>query len=73
MPDTALRRTALFMLLGLACLAGCTADQVYGSTKALRVQECDKLTGREREECLAEAGKTYDEYEKERKRTTGGS
>ena len=48
------------LLLGAA---GCTAQQVYDSTQALRINDCQRLAGAERDDCLARARMTYPEHE----------
>jgi hypothetical protein len=56
-------RQALVGALAGAVLAGCSAQQWYGSGQAWQRQACDRLVdGRERERCLERAGEPYDAY-----------
>jgi hypothetical protein len=60
----------LVSALAVAVLAitGCSSEQVYNSGKAWRLSECDRIAdARERARCRKEAGRSYDEYERDRK------
>jgi len=46
-------------------LAGC-APTVYDMMHYGRSEGCETLRGQEREDCLTQARKSYDEYERER-------
>lgn len=61
------RATALFFLVSLL-LAACSSQQVYQSSQGLRQSECDRFMDvSKREACLQEAGKSWSEYNKDRK------
>jgi len=55
----------LALPLLVAVLAGCTAQQVYDSTQGLRLDDCQRLAGVEREDCLGRARLTYPEREQQ--------
>ncbi|MGH8444159.1 MAG: hypothetical protein ACREVL_02780 [Solimonas sp.] len=47
-------------LLALPALLGaCSAQKVYDTTTSLRESSCNTLTGRERDDCLAQARDLY--------------
>lgn len=54
----------LFLLTALN-ITGC-APTLYEMMENGRTLACDSLHGQEREECLMQARKSYDEYERER-------
>lgn len=58
-------KTALPAVAALRGLAGaaCTTDQVYRSTRTLRVDQCQELSIPEREECLRQTHETEAERE----------
>ncbi|CAK8720138.1 hypothetical protein LDFHOB_09565 [Candidatus Electronema aureum] len=53
------------MLAAALSMTGC-AEFVYDSMHYERVSECESLDGQEREDCLVQAQKTYEQYESER-------
>lgn len=61
------RQNLCATVIGLVvALAGCTHQGVYESTKANRLAECNRLEGREREQCLAQYEMSYQEYKQKR-------
>lgn len=55
------------LCLGLL-LAGCSGRQIYDSGQGLRQSECNKLLdAQKQQQCLEEANKPYETYDKERK------
>ena len=62
--------------LALACLAAllaaaCTKKEVYNSTRLLRVDQCQDLPPREREECIQKTHETPAEVEDRHKEIEG--
>ena len=43
-------------------LTGCSTQQVYASAQSLRENSCGSLTGRERDDCLAQARDPFRPY-----------
>jgi hypothetical protein len=54
------------VLLALFFLQGCTTRMWYEGFKQAQTSECSKLQDKEREECLRDAGISYDQYQRER-------
>jgi hypothetical protein len=53
--------------LTVALLASaCTHRQIYESTEAWRISQCDRYAPRDRDECLATAKMPYSEYKTNR-------
>ena len=46
---------------------GCTSEQIYYGLQSHRAQECQSLTGSEREQCFKQIEDSYTEYENKRK------
>lgn len=47
--------------------AGCTNRQVYNSLQGSRLDECSRMADASiRARCFADAGKSYEQYEKDR-------
>lgn len=57
------------ILLVMALLQGCSGSMWYAGMKQVQASECSKLQDREREECLRDAGVSYDQYQRERNET----
>ncbi len=57
----------LLTLAGALSAAGCTNQQVYESTEAWRISQCDRYAPRDRDECLATAKMPYSEYKANRR------
>jgi len=57
------------IILVMAFLQGCTTRMWYDGFKQAQASECSKLQDREREECLRDAGVSYDQYQRERNET----
>jgi hypothetical protein len=55
-----------FLLLMAILVQGCSTRMWYEGFKQAQMSECSKLQDKEREECLRDAGKSYDQYERER-------
>jgi hypothetical protein len=55
-----------FLFLAAIMVQGCSARMWYDGFKQAQMSECSKLQEREREECLRDAGMSYDQYERER-------
>ncbi|TJY59506.1 hypothetical protein E4T66_14100 [Sinimarinibacterium sp. CAU 1509] len=64
------RQRALPLLSGLCLItlagSGCTNQEVYDSTEAWRITQCDRYAPRDREECLQQARMPYSEYKTNR-------
>ncbi|MGI9296131.1 MAG: hypothetical protein ACR2PS_19275 [Pseudomonadales bacterium] len=60
------RSIVLITLLGVS-MAACSNRAVYENIQAHNRLECQKLPLSQQEECLQQADKSYDEYERERK------
>lgn len=58
-------RGLLLIAVSLLGAVGCTAQQVYDSTQPLRLDDCQRLAGAERDDCLARARMTYPEHEQQ--------
>jgi hypothetical protein len=57
------------IFLAMVFLQGCTTRMWYDGFKQAQASECSKLQDREREECLRDAGVSYDQYQRERNET----
>ena len=55
----------------LVVLYGCTERMVYEGARQNQRNECMKMPETERERCLEETSKEYDEYQREREAATG--
>jgi uncharacterized protein YceK len=53
----------------MVLLQGCSTRMWYDGFKQAQASECSKLQDREREECLRDAGISYDQYQREREET----
>lgn len=53
----------------MVLLQGCSTRMWYDGFKQAQESECSKLQDREREECLRDAGISYDQYQREREET----
>lgn len=52
----------------LFLLSACSSQQLYQSSQGLRQGECDRqMDADKRQQCIDEANKSYDAYDKERK------
>lgn len=69
---TPLRIISIAALL-TTLLAGCTNRQLYDSTQYLRIQDCEKLAGADRTQCMENARVPYPQYEKARQEAESGS
>jgi hypothetical protein len=54
------------ILLVIVFLQGCTTRMWYEGFKQAQASECSKLQDKERQECLRDAGISYDQYQRER-------
>jgi len=50
----------------LLCLCACDNRYVYDSIQANRANECNKLSGSQREQCLKQLPPDYDTYQRQR-------
>lgn len=57
----------LLFLLIILPITGCTKRSMYEGLKNYQQMDCDKLLGREREECVRQSGMSYDEYQRQLK------
>lgn len=57
--------------VALFFLAGCGSQAVYDNIQLNNRRECNKLPPAQYEECIAHAGKSYEEYEREREEVLG--
>lgn len=57
----------MLIWLALLVVAACSNREVYDSIQAGKRNECSKLPPSQYEECIADANKSYYEYERERK------
>ena len=57
--------------LAIFILASCTNRDVYDSLQANNRNECMKLPQSQYDDCMADANKSYAEYEQERKEAIG--
>ena len=55
------------ILLIFFIIAGCSSRVAYESIQAGNRSECSKLPPSQYDECMNNANKSYDEYERERK------
>lgn len=61
-------RISLLVLSASLLLAACSGHQVYDSAQGLRQSECNKqVDAQKQQQCLDEANKSYETYDKERK------
>jgi hypothetical protein len=51
----------------LLVLAGCTNQQVYNAIQTNQKNQCDQLSGVQRETCIKQLAPDYTTYERERK------
>ena len=64
-----IKRSALLALLTaalLSALSACTNRQIYNAIQQNRLNECEKMVDAQREQCVAQYQKNYDDYERER-------
>lgn len=61
----------VYLLMAVACLAGCTNQQVYTAIQDSQKVECQKYPDTRYEECMAELGEPYEEYESDRRELEG--
>lgn len=59
--------TIIIALAVITLMTGCSNRSIYETFRNNHRNDCLKLPDPEVEPCLAEASKTYEEYEKERK------
>ena len=57
---------AIPLFLALLVLLGCSNRGAYEGIRASSRFECSKLPPSQYDECMERAGKSYDEYERER-------
>ena len=63
---------AITLFLMLFVLAACSNRGIYGGLQASKRNECSKqLPQSEYNECMEDANRSYDEYERERKEALG--
>ena len=62
---------AIPFFLVLFVLASCSNRGIYGGVQTSRQHECSTLPPSQYEECMENASKSYDEYERERKEVLG--
>lgn len=64
----AMPKQAWFMVVTLvaAAASGCTGQQVYTSTTALRTHQCEAVPARDRADCLDKERTSYSDYKKAR-------
>lgn len=48
------------------CLSGCTNQEVYNAVQTNQKNQCDQLSGIQRENCLKDLAPDYTTYERER-------
>lgn len=53
--------------LVLLLLSGCTNQEVYNAVQTNQRNQCDELTGNQRDACLKNLAPDYTTYERERK------
>ena len=53
------------MLIGFL-ISACSNQSIYETFRSNRIQECQSLTGSERERCLENTQDNYSEYEQKR-------
>ncbi len=59
------------MLLVLVLFSGCSNRGIYQGFQTSKQMECSTLPRSEYQECMENARKPYDEYERERKKALG--
>ena len=59
------------MILIFFIIAGCSSRGAYESIQTSSRFECSKLPPSQYDECMKNADKSYDEYERERKEALG--
>lgn len=64
----------ILILLAVFSMAGCGSSSraVYDNIQTNKKRECSKLPPPEYEQCMQDANKTYDEYERERREVING-
>lgn len=61
----------LSILVALFFFSGCSSQAVYDNIQLNNRRECSKLPPAQYEECMARAGKSYEEYKREREEAVG--
>lgn len=56
----------ILMLLAMFALSGCSNKAVYDNIQLHKRRECSKLPPSQYDDCMGDARKSYDEYERER-------
>ena len=63
---SAIAKRAAALLIALAALTGCSAQQGYATAQSFKRNQCSKLAdAQERIRCLKEADQPYDSYQKQ--------
>ncbi len=62
----------VLILLVLAVLIGCSKESWYEGFRSVRENECYKLQGMQRDECLRNADVRYNQYNKDRQEVVRG-
>lgn len=60
-------RSLMLVILFFVCTA-CTTLNLYNAVKQNRLQECDKMLGERKAECIAQYELTYEEYTEEKEK-----
>jgi hypothetical protein len=61
-----------FLILSIACLSGCSSQQLYGVGQGWQRNECNRIIDlQERNRCTAGANKSYEEYKRQSEAAEG--
>lgn len=63
-------KVKLIMLI-ILIMAGCSTRGAYEGIQTSKRFKCSELPPSQYDECMKDANKSYDEYERERKEATG--
>lgn len=60
-------RREFVLSVAVMVLTGCSSQTWYEAAQEVRRQQCDTLSGTQRQNCLEGTDKSYREYEKDRR------
>ena len=66
-------KVMLFAVLLVGLVSACTNRGTYEGIKASNINECYRLPPSQQDECLEQANKSYEEYQREREELLNAS
>lgn len=56
----------VYLIIFFSSLSACSNRQLYHSAQTSRLNECNNLIGYQRDKCLEQSSKSYEQYQRER-------